>query len=47
MAGLVPAVHVLATSKKRRHALDKPGYDECQTCSLASELLPNDFVPAE
>jgi hypothetical protein len=28
MAGLVPAIHVLATMKKDVDARDKPGHDE-------------------
>jgi len=32
MAGLVPAIHVLASSKKDVDARDKPGHDEVDRC---------------
>jgi hypothetical protein len=33
MAGLVPAIHVLATKKKDVDARDKPGHDEVEKCA--------------
>jgi hypothetical protein len=32
MAGLVPAIHVLASGRKIVDARDKPGYDEVDRC---------------
>jgi hypothetical protein len=33
MAGLVPAIHVFARSKKDVDARDKPGHDERERCN--------------
>ena len=42
MAGLVPAIHVLAFEKKDVEARDKPGHDDQNIPAMAMRLtLPN------
>jgi hypothetical protein len=42
MAGLVPALHVLAIEKEGVDARDKPGHDDAETSVPASTNLPAD-----
>ncbi|RZN13178.1 hypothetical protein CWO91_00950 [Bradyrhizobium genosp. SA-3] len=49
MAGLVPAIHVLARSTKNVDARDKPGHDgsECGAATGALVIYPVFLSPAE